>query len=72
MDCSDDSAPQLIRLNDRGTPENTSDDEWWMYDGSIALPRDCDFYQKAFAIDKNNDLWIAEKNGLSYLHMSNN
>ena len=58
--------PGLCSLDDNGTPEDKSDDEWVTYstnDGLVAPG------VKAIAIDTNSDIWIATSWGINYLHV---
>ena len=53
-------------LDDNGTPEDKTDDEWTGYFQSDGLSGTS---ISNIVIDKNSDLWIGTENGISYLHL---
>ncbi len=61
-----DDEPQLCSLEDNGTPEGKTDDEWMTYttNDGLAGPHVTDI-----VVDSNSDVWIATNRGISCLHV---
>jgi hypothetical protein len=63
--CDETAAPRLCNLDDNGTPENLFDDHRECFTTDEAYTN---YDLNSFEIDKNDDLWLATNNGLTYLH----